>query len=231
MPDSSCSSSSKVEDVSAIKGEIPGRVRFPIRSREIEYRNKHREAFHEHFDRVSEAGIRLLEREPFQHLIIGGLWEVLPQLESRLHRYLRDRIVARWDVDVQHAPRPRSASGPSSANGRTWSSRRRRSGRRSRTSGPPGGLGSDEVFTALWARRVGARAGGAERVAAGVSLHVMLTAHAGRRPVRRVRGEGGAVSDAFAEAVQDAIEQDAHLRYWNDPALTQAGSLAALKRF
>ena len=47
--------------------------------------------------------LRLLQREPFQHLIIGGLWETLPQFESRLHRYLRDRIVARWDIDV-HTP-------------------------------------------------------------------------------------------------------------------------------
>jgi peptide subunit release factor 1 (eRF1) len=47
----------RIEEVTAIKDEIPGRVRYPDRSREIESRNRHFEAFHEHFDRVGEAGV------------------------------------------------------------------------------------------------------------------------------------------------------------------------------
>jgi hypothetical protein len=57
---------------------------------------------------VSESSLRVLRREPFERLIIGGLWETLPQFESRLHRYLRDRIVARWDIDV-HTPTEQDA--------------------------------------------------------------------------------------------------------------------------
>ena len=65
-----------------------------------------------HFERVAEAALRLFQREPFQHLIIGGLWETLPQFEVHLHRYLRDRVVARWDIDVMHTPARRFGAGP-----------------------------------------------------------------------------------------------------------------------
>ncbi len=222
----------QVEDVSAIKDEIPGRVRFPIRSREIEYRNKHREAFHEHFDRVSEAGIRLLEREPFQHLIIGGLWEVLPQLESRLHRYLRDRIVARWDVDAQHAPETEVRERAIQHERQDLEQQAKEIWKTIQDQRPArGALGSDEVFTAIWGRRVGALLAEPNVSRPGFRCTSCLRLTLDDDPCVECGGRVAPVSDAFAEAVQDAIEQDAHLRYWNDPALTQAGSLAALKRF
>jgi hypothetical protein len=39
------------------------------------------------------------------------------------------------------------------------------------------------------------------------------------------------VSDVYEEAVEDAIEQAAHVRYWDAPALHTVDSIAALKRF
>ena len=93
----------QIEEVKDIVDEIPGRVRFPDPYHELEYMRKIIEHTHHHFDHVAELALRLLRREPFEHLIIGGLWEKLPDFESRLHRYLRDRIVARWDIDV-HTP-------------------------------------------------------------------------------------------------------------------------------
>ena len=95
----------QIEEVSDVLDEIPGRIRFPDPFRELEYMRKHVEAFHHHFEKVAETALRLFQREPFEHLIIGGLWETLPQFEGHLHRYLRDRIVARWDIDV-HTPTP-----------------------------------------------------------------------------------------------------------------------------
>ena len=96
----------RIEEVTTFKDEIPGRIRYPEPSRQLEYMRKQIEFYHAHFERVGEAAFRLLRREPFEHLILGGLWETLPQFEARLHRYLRDRIVARWDIDVQHTPTP-----------------------------------------------------------------------------------------------------------------------------
>ena len=90
----------QIAEVSDIFDEIPGRIRFPDPFGELGYMHKHIEHVHRHFEKVAEAAFRLFRREPFEQLIIGGLWETLPQFESRLHRYLRDRIVSRWDIDV-----------------------------------------------------------------------------------------------------------------------------------
>ena len=37
--------------------------------------------------------------------------------------------------------------------------------------------------------------------------------------------------DTIEEAIHDAVEQSAQVRYWKDPALREAGSVAALKRY
>ncbi|HEY2154153.1 MAG TPA: hypothetical protein VGH33_00890, partial [Isosphaeraceae bacterium] len=79
----------RIEEVAAVIDEVPGRIRYTDRSRELEYTRRRTEAYHEHFDRVGEAALRLLQREPFEHLIIGGIWETLPEFKGRLHRYLR----------------------------------------------------------------------------------------------------------------------------------------------
>jgi hypothetical protein len=39
------------------------------------------------------------------------------------------------------------------------------------------------------------------------------------------------VADVYDEALHDAIEQSAQVRFWKDPALDEADSIAALKRF
>ena len=39
------------------------------------------------------------------------------------------------------------------------------------------------------------------------------------------------VTDVYEEAVRDAIDQSAHVRYWKDPALHQANSMAAYRRY
>ena len=65
----------QIEEVKDIVDEIPGRVRFPDPCHELEYMRKIIEHTHHHFDHVAELALRLLRREPFEHLIIGGLWE------------------------------------------------------------------------------------------------------------------------------------------------------------
>jgi peptide subunit release factor 1 (eRF1) len=222
----------QLENVSAIKDEIPGRIRFPIRWREVEYHGEHREAFHEHFDRVAEAGLRLLEREPFQHLIIGGLWEVLPQFEHRLHRYLRDRIIARWNIDAQHAPDTEVREQAIQQERQDLENQAREIWKDIQDQRPAlGALGPDEVFSALWGRRVGSLLAEPNVSRPGFRCTACGRIGLDNGPCAECGGKVAPVSDAFTEAARDAIEQDAHLRYWSDPALKPVGSLAALKRF
>ena len=131
----------RIEEVTTIKDEIPGRIRYPDRTRELEYMRKHVESYHDHFDRLGEAAFRSSEREPFEHLIIGGLWEILPQFEGRLHRYLRDRIVARWDIDVQHAHPADRGAGPTGGAADSWSARPGILGRHPGSAAEPRGPG------------------------------------------------------------------------------------------
>jgi peptide subunit release factor 1 (eRF1) len=96
----------QIQDVSEIHDDVPGKVRFPDPWGESGYQRKHVVYYRRHLDKVGEAALRLWQREPFERLIIGGLWEIFAEFEGHLHRYLRDRIVARWDIDAQHTPTP-----------------------------------------------------------------------------------------------------------------------------
>ena len=59
--------------------------------------------------------------------------------------------------------------------------------------------------------------------------------------VRRLRLEDGPciecggrtteVADVYEEAVHEAVDQAARVRFWKDPALKQVESLAALRRY
>jgi hypothetical protein len=50
-------------------------------------------------------------------------------------------------------------------------------------------------------------------------------------PCAECGGKTTEVGDAYEEAIKDAIEQSAQVRYWKDPALNGADSIAALRRF
>jgi hypothetical protein len=50
-------------------------------------------------------------------------------------------------------------------------------------------------------------------------------------PCAECGGKTTEVGDAYEEAIKDAIEQSAQVRYWRDPALNGADSIAALRRF
>jgi peptide chain release factor subunit 1 len=221
----------QIEELTTIKDEIPGRIRYPDRTREMEYRRKHVESYHDHFDRVAETALRLFEREPFQHLIIGGLWEVLPAFERRLHRYLRDRIIARWDIDAQHTPTPVFAERARHEEQQflkrqaeeIWKAIQDFRAKR-------GALGPVEVFEALWERRVGSLLAEPNVSRPGFRCTSCNRLHLGDGPCSACGGKKDEVRNILDEAVQDAIEQGSQVRYWDDPALNQVGSLSAFKR-
>jgi peptide subunit release factor 1 (eRF1) len=222
----------RIEEVATIKDEIPGRVRFPDPFGELEYMRKHVEHFHHHFDRVAEAALRFLQREPFEHLIIGGLWETLPQFEGRLHRYLRDRIVARWDIDVQNTPTPQIEERARQEEQRLLERQARETWAAIQDQLPSrGALGPRDVFAALWWRRVQTLLVDPDATRPGYRCTAcgLLSLEAGA--CVECGGERQEVPNVFEEAVRDAIDQSSHVRYWKDPALTEVDSIAAYRRF
>jgi peptide subunit release factor 1 (eRF1) len=222
----------RIEEVTTIKDEIPGRIRYPGRSRELEYSRKHVEAYHDHFERVGEAAFRLLRREPFEHLIIGGLWETLPQFEGRLHRYLRDRVVARWDIDVQHTPTPRIEERARQEEQQFLENEARDVWNSIQDLLPQrGALGPDEVFAALWQRRVQTLLVEPDATRPGFRCSVCGRLSLKNGPCVECGGQTAEVGNAYEEAVHDAIEQLSQVRYWKDPALKHVDSIAAFRRY
>jgi peptide chain release factor subunit 1 len=57
----------------------------------------------DHLKHTAEALLRHYKRRPFQRLITGGPREVVADFESKLHGYLRERLVGRIEVDVDTA--------------------------------------------------------------------------------------------------------------------------------
>ncbi len=57
----------------------------------------------DHLKHTAEALLRHYKRRPFQRLITGGPREVVADFESKLHGYLKERLVGRIEVDVDTA--------------------------------------------------------------------------------------------------------------------------------
>jgi peptide chain release factor subunit 1 len=222
----------QIEEVRDVLDEIPGRVRFPDPFGELEYMRKHIEYFHHHFERVAETALRLFHRDPFEHLIIGGLWETLPQFESHLHRYLRDRIVARWDIDVQHTPTPQILERTRQQEQQFLERQAQEVWKAIQDQRPQrGALGPEEVFAALWQRRVQTMLAEPGVVRSGFRCSACGRLSLTEGPCAECGGKVAEVPDVFEEVVHEAIEQSAQVRYWKDPALSKVDSVSALKRF
>ena len=221
----------QIEEVKDIVDEIPGRVRFPDPYHELEYMRKIIEHTHHHFDHVAELALRLLRREPFEHLIIGGLWEKLPDFESRLHRYLRDRIVARWDINV-HKPTAEIRERARQEEQRFLDDQARQTWKAIRDQLPyHGALGPRDTLAALWQRRVQWLLEEPDISRPGFRCSACGRLNLTADPCVECGGQMVEVPDLYEEAVHDAIDQSAHVRYWNDPALHQANSMAAYRRY
>jgi peptide chain release factor subunit 1 len=221
----------QIQEVSDVFDVIPGRVRFPDPIRQWHLTHKHVEYFHHHFERAAEKALRMFEWEPFDHLVIGGRWETLPQFESHLHRYLRDRIVARWEIDV-HAPTPQVRERARQEEQQVLQRQAQHIWKTIQDERPQrGALGPDEVFAALWQRRVQALLvePGVRRAGFRCSVCGRLDRKSG--PCVECGGKMAEVPDILEEAVHDAIEQSVQVRYYSHPALHELDSLAALKRF
>jgi peptide chain release factor subunit 1 len=221
----------QTEEVFDIHDDIPGRIRFPDPFGELEYARKHVESFHHHFTHVAEALLRLFQREPFAHLIIGGHGEILSQFESHLHRYLRDRLVARWVLEVR-TPLPALQERLREEEQQVL---RRQAERLWQTIQAErllrGALGPEETFAALWQRRVQALLLTDNGHAPGYRCSSCGRLHLHAGPCKECQNQTQEVPDIFEEALHEALEQGAQVRYWNEAALKEVGGLAAWKRY
>jgi len=57
----------------------------------------------DHLLHAAEVALDLYKRRPFEHLLVGAPEELVGELESRLHAYLRERIAGRVQLDVENA--------------------------------------------------------------------------------------------------------------------------------
>jgi peptide chain release factor subunit 1 len=57
----------------------------------------------DHLKGAADRLFRHYERQPFERLVIGGPREVAAEFETKLHRYLEERLAGRIDVDVETA--------------------------------------------------------------------------------------------------------------------------------
>jgi peptide chain release factor subunit 1 len=220
-----------IEEVADVLDEIPGRVRFPDPVRQWHYMHKHVEHFHHHFANVAETAFRLFRREPFEHLIVGGRWETLPQFESHLHRYLRDRLVGRWEIDV-HTPTEQILQRALKEEQQFLERQAQDIWKAIQEHRPQrGALGPEETFAALWQRRVQPLLIEPDVVLPGFRCTICGRLHLSGGPCVECGGKMAEVRDILEEAVHDAIEQSAQVRYWKAPVLDEVDSMAALKRF
>jgi peptide chain release factor subunit 1 len=91
----------EIEDHSQIFDEVPGKVRASgwggYEERRIE---RHIENHvHRHLKHVADVTYEFLQNRKFDRLIIGGHGELVSEFERLLHNYLRERVVARINVD------------------------------------------------------------------------------------------------------------------------------------
>jgi peptide subunit release factor 1 (eRF1) len=220
----------QIEEVVDVFDEIPGKIRFPEFGGELKYLHKHQLYYHKHFSKVSELALRLLQRENIDHLIIGGLGETLPQFESYLHRYLRNRILARWDIDVhtpikeiQERAQHEEEQFGERRNQEIWQSIQ---DHRSRAA-----LGHEEVFVALWWRQVETMLIERNRTQPGYCCSNCGRLQVTAGPCKECQGTLAEIPDVFEEAVHVAIEQSAHVRYWKADPQKVHPSIAAINRF
>lgn len=221
----------QVEERTYIFDEVPPKIRIPDAFGELEFRRKQVVYFHRHFDRVAYTALRLWEQEPFRHLIIGGLWEVLPQFERHLHRYLHEHIVARWEISV-HAPKEELQR-------RLEEEEKRLLERQAEliwhelAEAPPErqARGPERVFRALWEQRVGYLLIHPNTHYHGHVCTQCQRLHLSGGPCIECGGSVAHVPDIYEEAARVALAQSAHVRYWTAQALEECDGIAALLRY
>jgi peptide chain release factor subunit 1 len=84
----------RIHEASDVFDDVPGQHEQGGWS-QARYQRHIEEHVGKHLKRVAEVVLGFLKRKDFDHLILAGPEEILPQFEQGLHDYLRQRIMAR----------------------------------------------------------------------------------------------------------------------------------------
>src|SRR3954453_8915564 len=57
----------------------------------------------DHLKNVADALFVHFKRHSFDHLLLGGPTDALPEFEGKLHAYLKERLAGRIDIDVENS--------------------------------------------------------------------------------------------------------------------------------
>lgn len=220
------------EERKDIADEVPPHVRYPDPFRELEYNRKQIEYYHKHFERTARALFELYQQEPFDHLVIGGLHECIPQFEHHLHSYLRDKVIARWDADVQTITPEQVRQQAEAEEQRIEEEHCRNLWKRIEEAGTArASRGPEEVFAALWRHKVHALLIDPE-----AALSAGRCTSCSRLTLKPTCPECGGelreVPDAITEAMEEGIETGATVKLWaKNPEIAAVGHMASLNRF
>lgn len=91
-----------VGEVAALADDVPNQHDKGGWS-QANYERSIEEEVRKHLERAAQVLFAHLQRAPFDVLAIGAAPELYPDVERALHAYLRERLLGRFDVDVEQA--------------------------------------------------------------------------------------------------------------------------------
>jgi len=89
----------RIEEERDVLDEVPGRHEQGGRS-QARYRRHIEQHVGQHLRHVADTLLRYWKRRRFDHLIVAGAEEVLPEFERHLHEYVRRRIASRATLSM-----------------------------------------------------------------------------------------------------------------------------------
>jgi peptide chain release factor subunit 1 len=92
----------RLDEIDVIVDDVHGQHKQGGLS-QARYQRSVDEDVQDHLRNVAEAAFVRFKRAPFDNLLLGGPHETLTDFESKLHAYLRERVVGRVDMDVENS--------------------------------------------------------------------------------------------------------------------------------
>jgi peptide subunit release factor 1 (eRF1) len=187
----------------------------------------------DHLAHVADVLFAAYKRRGFDRLLVGGLDEILPDVERHLHPYLRERIVGRLHLDVENSGLDDVRGAVAEALDRHAAAREREALDRLAEGvgrGTRGAAGLPDVLGALNEARVETLLVGEGFAAAGLRDDETGLLYAEQdaprdRPLERV-------DDVVEPAIEKAIEQSAGvLRVSHHDDLVPLGGIGAVLRY
>jgi len=159
----------------------------------------------DHVGRVCALLFAMHERRPLDHLVLGGPEEILPQVEEKLHPYLRERLAGRIRIDVED-----SSVAEVLEQLQPLVAERRAAAERQAIERLEAGLGTGDQAVA-----------GADEVMAALR----------DRRVETLLLSGPETGGTAERAAEEALAQDAEVLVFEGEELERFGGIAALLRF